>query len=113
MALAISDLEINEAIPIVIEDIKKYLNGEDIGTIIYSLDDKPFDDFVYDIIYILCKSSFNYEAFEMIKLILDDFEGNISNKTISDSKQLLDKSIYESDQDKCKYLYWVLNWLES
>jgi hypothetical protein len=112
LALALSDLEVKKAIPIIISDLKKYLQGEDIGTIIYSLNNKPFGDFISDIVYILCKSEYNYEAFEMIKLILDDYEGVVSNDQFSKSRELLDVALSQSDDKNTnKYLKWVLEWL--
>lgn len=110
LALALSDLDVTEAVPIVISDLKKYLQGDDIGTIIYSLDNKPIDNFISDIIYILCKSEYNYEAFEMIKLILDDFDGVISEEQLLKSEEMLKDALSQTSKtDSRKYLEWVGN----
>jgi hypothetical protein len=114
LALALSDLDVIETVPIVISDLKKYLQGEDIGTIIYSLDNKSFDNFISDIVYILCESEHNYEAFEMIKLIFDDFEGAISEEQkLKSEKMLKDALAQTSNRERLKYLEWVKNWLSS
>ena len=114
LALALSDLDITEAISIVINDLKKYLQGEDIGTIIYSLDNKSIDNFISDIVYILCKSEYNYEAFEMIKLILDDFDGVLSEEQRLKSEDILKDALSQINKtDSLIYLEWVRNWLTS
>jgi hypothetical protein len=117
VSLLLSEISNDDFVPTVINDIKKYLNGEDIGSLIYSLREKIIGEQVFDMVDILCSlnpKSDNFEALEMIILVLKGFNGNISKKDINLSIRLIQKtlkSVNETDQ-KYYYLTWTLSWLQ-
>ncbi|MBB6004981.1 hypothetical protein [Arcicella rosea] len=116
IALLLSDISNEDFVPIVINDVKKYLNGEDIGTLIYSLLDKNIGDYIVDIIGILCNlnpKKDNFEAFEMIHLILREYEGKVLKKDINTSILLINNTLKSTAQNEQRYNYvsWCLNWL--
>ncbi len=116
IALLLSEMSNEDFVPIVINDVKKYLNGEDIGSLIYFLLDKNIGDYIVDIIDILCNlnpKNDNFEAFEMIHLILKEYEGKVSKKDINTSILLINNTLKSTEKNEQRYNYvnWCLNWL--
>lgn len=116
IALLLAEMSKEDFVPIVINDVKKYLNGEDIGSLIYALLDKNIGNYIVDIIDILCNlnpKKDNFEAFEMIHLIFKGYEGKISKKDIDISILLINNTLKLVDKNEQRYNYinWCLNWL--
>ncbi len=116
-ALLLSKISNDDFVPLIIDEIKKYLDGWDIGSLIYSLDEKNIREYVKDIIEILCNlntKNDNFEALEMIILVLKSYNGYISKKDINVSIRLIQKTlklVNETNQEY-SYLNRCLSWLQ-
>ncbi|PWK17172.1 hypothetical protein LV89_04458 [Arcicella aurantiaca] len=118
VVLLLSEYEVEDFVSMVIDEIKKNINGRDIGTLIYSLNGKFLRESVYDLIVILCslKTKYdNFEALEMIKLVLEENNELFSKKVMSKAIKKVNQkiAITNEKEDSYKYLKWCLIWLNS
>jgi len=113
--LLLAEYDLEDFVVMVIDEIKKNIDGYDIGTLIYSLLGKKLNQNIFNLISILCslKPKYdNFEAMEMIKLVLEEnneiFKKSILNKSVKKIQLKLSK-IKVSDP---RYIYyeWCLNW---
>ena len=118
IVLLLSEYEIEDFVSLVINEIKKNINGRDIGTLIYSLNGKLLKENMCDLIVILCSLKMkydNFEALEMIKFILKENNEIFSKKNINKAIRKVKQKIVVTNkkEDSYKYLEWCLRWLNS
>jgi len=79
IALYLSDIKCNEAVPVIIDLIKKLQYTNNIGTLIYSLDNLDCENYLFDILNILFHG--NWEASNTLLTIFKNKYNLMNNES--------------------------------
>ncbi|HHX57108.1 MAG TPA: hypothetical protein GX710_03735 [Clostridiales bacterium] len=91
IALVLCDLKCNEAVPQIIELLKKESESPYIGTLVYVLQDLECVDYIEQIFHLLYMG--NFEVRKNMFSLLEENKGKISPDIYNSMKQKLDKAI--------------------